>query len=238
MTTDQPDGDAPKGEIDVPPTRKHEAPTLDEPPARESHLSLETIPVGFPDDGPVARTVREIDRWIGLVEQAALVAVFATVVLVASYTALHDKLAQMHLSWGPEGHVGRWWHYIVRGGTFVVAMGAAAFCTQQQRHLAMDLVSRRLSPRGRLLLGFSLKLIVIAAAVFLLRTGLTVAEADIVGGSESLDFWGIHIIDADIVMMVPIGAALIIVHCVLHAVIEAEYLVNGKLPPERTRSGH
>ena len=66
----------------------------------------------------------------------------ALVVIVASLAAIHDKLATDHL--------GRWWHTIVRGGTFAIAMFAAAFATQQQRHLAMDLVSRRLPPRGRL----------------------------------------------------------------------------------------
>jgi len=239
--SDPADGDVPKGDIVVPPTRKlHVAgdAATGEPPARESHLSLDNIPVGFPDDGPISRIVRGVDHKLGVAEQVALVAIFAIVVLVASYTALHDKLAELHLGWGPEGHVGRWWHYIVRGGTFVVAMGAAAFCTQQQRHLAMDLISRRLPPRGRLVLGMVLRLVTIAAAIMLALTGYEMSTPELVGGSESLDFFGLHIIDADIVKMVPIGAVLIAVHCALHVAIDVDYLARGKLPPERARSGH
>ena len=44
--------------------------------------------------------------------------------------------------------------------------------------------------------------------------------------------------DADIVTTMPLAAAMIILHCALHLVIDAEYLVRGKLPPERARSGH
>src|SRR5258708_14880105 len=101
-------------------------------------------------------------------------------------------------------------------------MGAAAFCTQQQRHLAMDLVARRLSARGRLVLGIALRAVTIGAAVMLARTGLAMATADLVAGNESLDFLGIHIIDADIAKMVPIGAALIAVHCALHIAIDVD----------------
>jgi len=55
VTAEGPKDDAaPKEEADVPPTRKHEAlPEKDEPPVRESHVSLDSIPVGFPDDGNV-----------------------------------------------------------------------------------------------------------------------------------------------------------------------------------------
>ena len=46
-------------------------------------------------------------------------------------------------------------------------MLGAAFATHQQRLLAMDLVSRRLPPRGRLVLGVVLKLFTIAICVVL-----------------------------------------------------------------------
>ena len=199
-----------------------------EPPVRESHLSIDAAPLTFPDDDGFCAAVRRVDNEVGRVEQIAVFALLALVVSVASLAAIHDKLASEHL--------GRWWHYIVRGGTFAVAMFAAVFATQQQRHLAMDLVSRRMSPRGRLVLGLVLKLLTIAVAVFLYKSGRT--NAKVVGGTESLDVFGLHIVDGDIVSTIYLGAALIILHSLLHTALDASYLIRGKLPPERARSGH
>lgn len=218
----------------MPPTRKQAAlaPPLgdspDEPPARASQLSIEVEPVQFPDDGPLAKTIRKIDHRLGSIEQGLLFGLLAIVVLVAATAALADKVAHHQL--------GRWWHYIVRGGTFSIAMFGAVFATHQQRHLAMDLVSRRMSPRGRLVLGIVLKVFTIAIAMLLFRSGMH--QRAVVGGQESLDLFGLHITDADIVTTVPIGAAMIILHSLLHIAIDVEYLVRGKLPPERARSGH
>jgi TRAP-type C4-dicarboxylate transport system permease small subunit len=268
---------------------KDDAVAPEEPPARESHLSLDKIPVphdhapvhamyallglgvvtaalgftgvelGVPglgpdtarvvavlafglalmakfvrasrlhDDDAAAFSLRAVDHYIGLLEQAVLVALLATVVLVAAGSALSDKLAHHQF--------GRWWFTTVRAGTFSIAMMGAVFATQQQRHLAMDLVSKRLSPRGRLVLGLVLKLLTIAIAAFFYRSGLHQRET--VGDSgEGLSIFGMNIVDKDIVTMIPIGAALIIVHCLLHIGLDVDYLARGKLPPERARSGH
>jgi hypothetical protein len=48
----------------------------------------------------------------------------------------------------------------------------------------------------------------------------------------------VFVSDKTIVTMLPIGAALIILHSLLHVVIDVDYLIRGKLPPERARSGH
>jgi TRAP-type C4-dicarboxylate transport system permease small subunit len=211
---------------DVPPTRPHTAPTAPAaPPAGALALAA---PPTFPDDGPLAMTVRRIDHVLGRVEQGFVFGLLALVVTVAAAAALHDRIMSSHMD--------RWWHYIVRGGTFATAMFAAVFATQQQRHLAMDLVSRRLAPRGRLVLGVALKLLTIGVAALLFRSGLH--QRAVAGGSEHLDVFGLRIIDADVVATISIGAALIALHSVLHIVIDVDYLVRGKLPPERARSGH
>ncbi|HEY1813068.1 MAG TPA: TRAP transporter small permease subunit [Kofleriaceae bacterium] len=199
-----------------------------EPPVRTSHLSMDDAPLTFPDDDPACMWMRRIDHWLGVAEQGLVFGLLALVVSVASLAAIHDKLVTEHL--------GRWWHYIVRGGTFAVAMFAAVFATQQDRHLAMDLVSRRLTPRGRLILGLLLKALTIAIGYMLYKSGR--AQIAVAGGTESLDIFGIHIVDADIVATIFIGAALIMFHTALHFAIDASYLVRNKLPPERAKSGH
>lgn len=208
---------------------EHEG-TAEEPPSRESHVSLDAIPVGFPDDGVVSANVRKIDHYVGLIEQALLFALLAAVVIVAALAALSDHVA---------GHqIGRWWHYIVRNGTFAIAMFAAAFAAHQQRHLAMDLVSRRLTPRGRLFLGLILKAFVIVICIVLFKTGWALRETSNGADKEHLDLAFLTITDQDTVASISVAAVLIIFHSLLHAAIDIEYLVRGKLPPERARSGH
>jgi len=231
---ESPDGDGEPGgahtsasaaplEADIPPTRRHaSADPLSDP------LAFAAGPSSFPDDGPVSRAVRSFDALLGRIEQGFVFGLLALVVCVAALAAIHDRFASEHL--------GRWWHYIVRGGTFATAMFAAVFATQQQRHLAMDLISRRLAPRGRLVLGIALKLLTIGVVLVLFRSGLH--QRDVAGGSESISLFGLRIVDADIVATISIGAAMIAVHSLIHIIIDVDYLVRGKLPPERARSGH
>lgn len=153
-----------------------------------------------------------------------LVSLLAVVVVVAATAALSDRIAGAPL--------GRWWFDVVRGGTFSIAMIGAVFASHHQRHLAMDLVSRRLPPRGRLMLRVVLAVFVIGIAALLVQSGMH--QLDTVG-----DEGGEHLISTHtIVMFMPIGAVLIIVHTALHMVIDLDYLVRKKLPPERARSGH
>jgi TRAP-type C4-dicarboxylate transport system permease small subunit len=213
--------DAVPSPSDVPPTRRHTS-------SHDAQLALGDAPTQFPDDSPLSRTVRRIDHVLGRIEQGVVFGLLALVVAVAAIAALHDRIV--------AAHIGRWWHYIVRGGTFAIAMFAAVYTTQQQRHLAMDLVSRRLPPRGRLILGIGLKLLTIAVMILLFWSGLH--QRDVAGGNESLALPGFHINDADIVTTISIGAALIGLHALLHLAIDVDYLVRRKLPPERARSGH
>ena len=192
------------------------------PSDRDSAVSMPGIHA-FPDDGPLAGRVRRLDHVLGIVEQAILLALLAAIVCTAAAAALSDKL--FHYA------IGRWWFTVVRGGTFAVAMFGAVMATQQQRHLAMDLISRNLPPRARLVLAVLLKLFVIAIMVMFARSGF--AQRETVG--EASDSF---ISDKTIVTTLPLAAGLIIVHSVLHLLIDLDYLVRNKLPPERMRSGH
>jgi TRAP-type C4-dicarboxylate transport system permease small subunit len=194
--------------------------------ARESLLSIDPEPHRFPNDGKLSRIVRRIDHAVGIGEQGFVFFLLALVVIVASTAAIHDKLTTDHL--------GRWWHTIVRGGTFAIAMFAAAFTTQEQRHLAMDLVSRKLAPKGRLMLGLALKVLTVAVCYYLFKSGR--AQLSVVGTGETLSVFGIHLNDVDVVTSISIAAVLISFHTVLHFIIDLDYLVRGVSPPERTRA--
>jgi TRAP-type C4-dicarboxylate transport system permease small subunit len=203
-------------ETTVPPTRRQPTPKPDiKPRAGDPH---------FPDDGPVSGWFRGADKALGAGEQAVLFVLLAVVVLTAASAALSDRLIGVRL--------GRWWFDIVRGGTFSIAMIGAVFASHQQRHLAMDLVSRRLPARGRLVLRVILALFTVFVAVLLVRSGLH--QLDTVGEEG-----GEHLVSTHtIVMFMPIGAILIIIHTLLYMGIDIDYLVRGKMPPVRMRSGH
>ena len=208
----------PERATDVPPTRRHATAEV----AREA--LADRAPAGFVDDGALARGLRKADHALGVAEQAVLFALLAAVVLTAAGAALSDRLLGVRL--------GRWWFDVVRGGTFSIAMVGAVFASHQQRHLAMDLISRRLPPRGRLALRVALALVTVFIAALLVRSGLH--QLDSVGGEA-----GEHLISTHtIVLFMPIGAGLIIVHTILHMVIDLDYLARGKTPPERMRSAH
>ena len=217
-----PDDDGvPKGEALIPATRPHDS----QPKLRPSAMSVDTLahPMTFPDDGALAAGIRKVDHFLGIAEQALLFAILVTVVLVASAHAIKEKIT----------HLGLWWSFdVIRGGTFSIAMIGAAYATQQQRHLAMDLISRKIPPRFRLLLAAAIEIFTIAVCAMLVFSGWRQIDAT---GTET----GQHLFQAkSIVIFLPIGAGLISLHAFLHLIIHLDYFARGKTPPERMRSGH
>ena len=217
-----PDDDGvPKGEAIIPATRPHES----QPAMRSSAVSIDALaqPTTFPDDGPLSAGIRKLDHFLGLAEQAALFAILVIVILVASTHAIKEKIT----------HLGLWWSAdVIRGGTFSLGMIGAAYATQQQRHLAMDLLSKKISPRYRLLLASAIEIFTIAVCCMLIYSGWRQIDA---AGTET----GRHLFQAkSIVIFLPIGGALIALHAFLHLIIHLDYFARGKIPPERVRSSH
>jgi TRAP-type C4-dicarboxylate transport system permease small subunit len=218
-------------EIDVPSTRKQGAVKLtdvepdaeaEEPPLRASAFDI-TAPSTFPEDGPLAAMLRKIDRYIGIGELGVLVGLLVMMVVVAAGNALLDKIAGIQIHIKEE---------LVAGGTYAIALVGAAFATQQMRQLSMDLISRRFSARSRLVLKVVLAAFTIGIVVLFVRAGLhTVAiQKD---SEEAVIFT-----PRRIAWMIPIGGVLIIIHTVLHMIIDVDYLARGKTPSDRMRSGH
>jgi len=216
-----PDDAAPTGDSDIPATRKHEAL---EPPARPSTIELRSSKVVYTDDGPLARQVRKIDTYLGVIEQIVLVTLMSIVVVVAASHALLDRIAHVQISFKDD---------VIRGGTFAIALLGGAFATHQARHLAMDLISRRMSPRARLFLKVVLGLFTMFIVVLLVRAGFhAIAIEKTVPQADKL------ITPVRIAYMIPLGGGLILIHTLLHTLIDLDYIARHKAPPERMRSGH
>lgn len=187
-------------------------------------MQLLADPVLFPDDGPVAAKLRLVDRYAGLVEQVVLVATLAMVVFAGAAQAISTKVLGKSLLWSFD---------LVRGGTFAIALIGAAYASHQARHLSMDIVSRFISPRKRQVLRIVLGVFTIFAAYLLLSSGLRLHERVAAeGGHQAL------IPISTLALMIPVGAALIMFHTLLHLLIDTDYLRRGKLPPEKAMTGH
>ena len=182
--------------------------------------------ITYPDDDKLTAIVRSSDEMLGKFEQIVLVALLAGVMLVASISTLADKIANAH----PFGHFK---DDAIRGGTFAMALIGAAFAMHQGRHLSMDLISRRLKPRARLFLKVMLALFVMGIVFLAVRSGFhTIAKEAEFASEDKL------ITPVRLAYLVPIGGALIIVHTALHTIIDLSYIVRGKTPPEKMRTGH
>ena len=229
--TDEPEGEeadakpakddaAPDREADIPVTRKQEA---IEPEPRQAAIDLKA-PMTYPDDGPLSARVRKIDNMVGVAEQVVLVTILIAVVLTAASHALLDRFFHIHIPFKDD---------VIRAGTFAIAMLAGAFATHQAKHLSMDLISRRLSPRARLFLKVLLALFVIFMVILLIRSGLhNITNEQQFAAEDKI------ISRVRIAWLIPIGGFLIILHTVFHTIIDVDYILRRKTPPEKMRSGH
>jgi TRAP-type C4-dicarboxylate transport system permease small subunit len=210
---------------DIPKTRRQDAL---EPGAdlamRPSQLALLGAKPTFPDDDSFARTLRKIDNYIGIGEQVVLVSLLTIVILVAAGHAILNRAANIHLEFKDD---------VIRGGTFAIALLGGAFATHQSRHLAMDLISRRLSPRARLFLKVGLALFTMFMVVLLVRAGFhAITVEKTVPHADKL------ITPVRIAYLIPIGGGLIFLHTLIHTLIDVDYIARNKTPPERMRSAH
>jgi TRAP-type C4-dicarboxylate transport system permease small subunit len=207
--------------LDVPKTRKHG--TVEEPAEAPTRASAWSISHGdvFPDDTPFTTRVRSLDRNIGAAERLILLAMLATIVGIGAMQALATKLFDHSFPWSFD---------FIRGGTFAIAMIAAAYASQQASQISMDLVSRKVSARTRLAMRIVLGLVTVFAMYLLAKTGMRMVELT---GKEGGD----HTIPAHwLAALIPIGSVLITIHTVLRSVIDVDYLRRGKLPPEQLKA--
>jgi TRAP-type C4-dicarboxylate transport system permease small subunit len=171
----------------------------------------------FAEDSALSGALRRIDQIIGRVEQGLLFALLAVVVLTAVLsfvwdTFLHEGLAHSEI--------------VIRYAVFASGMIGGAYAAHHQRLLSMDLLSKQLGPRGRAVLRVVLAVFGVVASGLLLWGGLLVYE--ITAAETTTDLMPRSLP----ALFVPIGAGLIGLHLLVQSVIDIDYLVRGKLPPE------
>ena len=172
---------------------------------------------------PLARVARQLDEGLGLVERVLLAVLFVALVAFGVYRTIADIAWNERPLWAVEG---------IRVSVFALAMVGAAFATHHKRNFALDLLSRVFAVRGRALLRVVLNLATIFAAALLFYGGWLVKE--VISREKDYELvpkWMIG-------WLIPIAAALIIVHCLLHIVVEVGFLAAGRTAPEAEQAVH
>lgn len=161
--------------------------------------------------------MRRFDEALGEGERVVLAVLFVLLVFFGVYRTAVDILWNERPLWAVEG---------IRVSVFALAMLGAAFATHHRRNFALDLLSRALSVRGRALLRVVLSLVTVFAASLLFYGGWLVKE--VISREKEYDLVPKSVVG----WFIPVAAALIIVHSLLHTLIEVAYLTRGKTAPE------
>jgi TRAP-type C4-dicarboxylate transport system permease small subunit len=166
-------------------------------------------------NAPWYRALRALDRALGTTEQALLALLLILLIGVASGQAIMTLLGA---SW-------QWSYELIRYGVFFIAMTGAALSAHTRQLIAMDIVSRVVSPMSRARLRVVLRAVTIGLCTLLVIGGK--ALSDIAAGEHDH-----HIIPPQLgLLALPAGSLLIAVHLLLHGLLDLAYLVRGRVPP-------
>ena len=161
-------------------------------------------------------TITGVDNAIGVAEHAFVALSLFGLMGVGTYQFLSTRFLGANDTWPFEAL-----RYLV----FFCAMGGASLSAQKGRMISMDFVARKLAPKKRVILRMLVAGFVIFACVLLYKGGMYVRAS--AKGEEY------EVISPSLALLaLPIGAGLIGVHYLLHAIIDGLYLSAGLIPPE------
>jgi len=165
----------------------------------------------------LVRGIRLVDRSIGVVEQALLCAFMAVLIGVACYQVVLGMIFDKSVPWSYE---------LIRSSVFFIAMTGAALSAQAEKMISMDFVTRLVKPRTRIYLRLITRLFAIGTCVCLAVGGWMVRTTGVSGEQYEI------LKPSTVLLALPIGAGLIGLHMLLHALADAAYLAKGEIPPE------
>ena len=174
-------------------------------------------PSAMDDEPRSVQTLRLIGRGVSGVEYVLVTLFLAALIGVGTYQAVSSYLFQVHEKWPFE---------MIRYMVFFIAMTGAALAAERQRMITMDFFNRMLSPRGRTAMRVVVAGLVLLVCVLLVKGGLLVRDS--IGQREPHEL--IH--PRTGILVLPIGAAVIGFHYLLHALIDIIYLSKGQATPE------
>jgi TRAP-type C4-dicarboxylate transport system permease small subunit len=168
-----------------------------------------------PEPGPIP-TLRAIDRGLSYIEGIAVTIVLFVLIFVGVYGAVKRNFAPPAPFWTDE---------IIRYSVFFIGLIGAALAAQSERLFNIDMFTRALSVRGKLVVRIVAALFTIyvcwmfLVGSFELRTILLDEKGEIIDPK-----WG--------VLSLPTAAILIGAHMLLHIAIDGFYVATGQTPPD------
>lgn len=169
------------------------------------------------------RGLLAIDRIVGLIEHAALAVLLASLILLGFMQAVGRNAFQ----WSPA-----WTFELLRYSVFFIAMFGAALAAHTKQLIAMDVLTRALSPRNRLVVQVVTGLFVIFVCYLLIDGGLKVRHIL----AEEEDYH--YISPATGALALPVGSALIAFHVLVQTAVRVAHLVRGTLPEAEQVRAH
>ena len=171
-----------------------------------------------------ARALRQLNDWMGRIETGALALLLALLVGTGVYQTVAAHFFEKNATWPYE---------IIRYCVFFIAMTGASLAAARSRMINMDVVTRLLKPKTRAGLRVATSLFVVAVCFLLFKGGMDMRDTA-AGRNEGYDY----ISPSTGLLALPLGALVIGLHFLLHAVIDVMWLAGGKLPPEPEQPVH
>jgi TRAP-type C4-dicarboxylate transport system permease small subunit len=178
-------------------------------------------PPGRPIDAPPPEpgllvALRTVDRALGRVEEVVLAAFLLVLLLVGVYGAYKRNIAPPSPFWSEE---------IIRYAVFFIGLTGAALAAQSDRLFNIDLITRKLTIRGRLILKLAQALFTIVVCYLFFDSALVLRRSLL--GEEG------ELVPPELgVLSLPIAMALIAFHMLVQLLIASYYLVTRGTPPE------
>lgn len=173
----------------------------------------------FQDDPPIARLARKIDGFVGFAEQVLLFGLLMFLVLVTLLWFITEHFTSQPLQDAS---------FDVRYTVFLMAMVGGAFAAHHRRLLSMDVVSRVVSSRTRAWIRVTTTAFGVFMSAVFLKYALWILDQPAALLATTTHWMPAFAGNA----AMAIGAGLLVFHLTMQVVIDLDYLVRGKTPPE------
>jgi TRAP-type C4-dicarboxylate transport system permease small subunit len=171
----------------------------------------------LPPDPPVVAVLRKIDRGLGKLEEILLGVFLLALLVVGVLGAVKRNFLPPSPFWLEEA---------VRYSVFFLGLVGAALAAQSDRLFNIDMFTRVLGVRGKLVLKILTSLFTIWVCWMFMKSSFILREVALAGEEGEL------LAPETGILSLPIAMIAIMAHLALHALIALYFLVTGKTPPE------